>query len=490
MSPPEGKEDTVCSLQSLHFSSLAIAALSTSGFGLIVLRSGFYQKLMTEQHKPSLERGLITRNRTGSDFKDYETRLANKLSGDGHGARIKDKELGQRMQHGRKETEGEACKSCKRVFRTIRGVKQHQRLTKCLEKSHVDRYFYKSKAESIPEKHHSGTLSRLLETRPLTAIGASSSKDDTPNEKSLNPSRPPEQSERKEEEDGRHAVGPLPPPSLSLLEETEREQEGDGQRAVGPLPPPSPSLLEQTDRREEEERQHAVDQDTTIQDQQSRQNEPSNTKNKDTNISPDAEPVEDFCLLPGISVKTYKQAHNSKGSRAFKEYRNSMRKRSHATNQRDIRNWAKRTTNCSQEEGSIQEFQTKQPKSDEAKESTEEGKAKPPDTDANEKASTNSAYIKPKLKSVVYTVNTTEKTYTPTPKSQVNADNQAVQRIPRSVTGHQKNSNEKVAKFNRKPKLRSVVRKMEPANTPRSIKVPEPKNSHDRKDDSREVILD
>ena len=35
-----------------------------------------------------------------------------------------------------------------------------------------------------------------------------------------------------------------------------------------------------------------------------------------------------------------------------------------------------------------------------------------------------------------------------------------------------------------------MVRKLEPANTPRSIKVPEPKNSNDREDDSREVILD
>ena len=247
MSPPEGKEDTVGSSQSLHFSSLAIAALSTSGFGLIVLRSGFNNKLMTEQQKPSLERGLITRNRTGSGFKDYETRLTNKFSGDGHGARIKDNELGQRMQHGRKETEGEACKSCKRVFRTIRGVKQHQRLTKCLEKPRVDRYFYKSKAERIPEKHHSGTLSRLLETRPLAASGASSSQDDTPNEKSLNPSRPPEQSERKEEEDGRLAVRPLPPPSLFAVKQAERREEEDGQLAVGPLPPPSLSLMKQVE---------------------------------------------------------------------------------------------------------------------------------------------------------------------------------------------------------------------------------------------------
>ena len=190
---------------------------------------------MTVQHKPSLERGLITRNRIGSGFKDYETRLTNKLSGDGHGARNKDKELGLRMQHGRKETEGEACKSCKRVFRTIRGVKQHQRLTKCLEKSHVDRYFYKSKAESTREKHHSGTLSRLPETRPLAATGTSSLQDDIPNEKCLNHSRPPEQSERKEEEDGRLAVRPLPPPSLLAVKQAERKEEEDRQLAVGPL---------------------------------------------------------------------------------------------------------------------------------------------------------------------------------------------------------------------------------------------------------------
>ena len=126
---------------------------------------------MIEQQKPSLERGLITRNRIGSGFKDYETRLTDNFSGDGHGACTKDKAFGTRMQLGNKRTEGEACKGCMRVFRTMRGVKQHQRLTKCLEKSQVDR-IYKSKAVSIQEKHHSDTDGRLPVIRPLAATGA------------------------------------------------------------------------------------------------------------------------------------------------------------------------------------------------------------------------------------------------------------------------------------------------------------------------------
>ena len=112
---------------------------------------------MTEQQKPSLERGLITRYRIGSGFKDYETRLADDFSGGGRGARTKDNGLGTRLQLGNKGTKGEACKGCMRVFRTMRGVKQHQRLTKCLDKSQVDR-IYKSKAVSIQEKHHSDSV--------------------------------------------------------------------------------------------------------------------------------------------------------------------------------------------------------------------------------------------------------------------------------------------------------------------------------------------
>ena len=54
------------------------------------------------QPKPSLERGLIFRNRLGTHKKDYETRLANKNDGVGHGARKMDNDYGLRLQPGKK----------------------------------------------------------------------------------------------------------------------------------------------------------------------------------------------------------------------------------------------------------------------------------------------------------------------------------------------------------------------------------------------------
>merc|ERR1711879_477417 len=108
-------------------------------------------------------------NRLGSHSKDYETRLTNKTDGEGHGARKVDKGYGLRLQPGQMET-GEACNVCMRTFRTWRGVRQHQRLTKCLEKYQADR-IYKSKAVGIRDKHHSDTDSRLPVTRPMAASG-------------------------------------------------------------------------------------------------------------------------------------------------------------------------------------------------------------------------------------------------------------------------------------------------------------------------------
>ena len=125
---------------------------------------------MTTQPKSSLERGLTTRNRLGSVLKDNETRLADKTGGDGQGACNKDKEDGLRMKLGSKNTDGEACKGCKRMFKSAWGVRQHQRLSKCLEQTQVDR-IYKSKAVGIQEQHHSDTDSRLPVLRPLTASG-------------------------------------------------------------------------------------------------------------------------------------------------------------------------------------------------------------------------------------------------------------------------------------------------------------------------------
>ena len=81
-----------------------MAAFSTSSFGLnSFMRSGSNKAEMT-QPKPSLERGLIFRNRLGSHSKDYETRLTNKTDGEGHGARKVDKGYGLRLQPGKIET--------------------------------------------------------------------------------------------------------------------------------------------------------------------------------------------------------------------------------------------------------------------------------------------------------------------------------------------------------------------------------------------------
>ena len=97
------------------------------------------------------------------------------------------------------------------------------------------------------------------------------------------------------------------------------------------------------------------------------------------------------------------------------------------------------------------------------------------------------------MKSVVHKVNATKRNFIPTPVSQAKAD-KAVESKPknttslRKTTGHQRNSDVQITKVNNKPKIRSVVRKIE-SNTPRTIQVAELKNCHDKEDDSREVIL-
>ena len=88
-----------------------------------------------------------------------------------------DNDYGLRLQPGSIETE-ESCEGCKRLFKTTRGVKQHQRLSKCLEMYRADR-INKSKVVGIQDKHHSDTNSRLPVIRPLTASGGAKSQDDT-----------------------------------------------------------------------------------------------------------------------------------------------------------------------------------------------------------------------------------------------------------------------------------------------------------------------
>ena len=140
---------------------------------------------MTAQPKPSLERGRTTRNRLGSDLMDNETRLMDKTDGEGHGAKKVDNEYGIRLQPGKIET-GEACIGCKRIFKTTRGVKQHQRLTKCLEKYQADR-IYKSKVGGIQEKNHSDTDNRLPVTRPMSTSDGANTPKETNKDKDVSP---------------------------------------------------------------------------------------------------------------------------------------------------------------------------------------------------------------------------------------------------------------------------------------------------------------
>merc|ERR1712154_291271 len=101
-----------------------------------------------------------------------------------------------------------------------------------------------------------------------------------------------------------------------------------------------------------------------------------------------------------------KQVTKCRGSRAYREFRNSMRKKSHASNQGDIRQWAKSTPSSPQEKNSQQDDKTNLPKPQQEKEK-EVDKAKSPAT-SKKKCPTN-ASIMPKLKSVVHRVNTAQR---------------------------------------------------------------------------------
>ena len=96
-----------------------------------------------------------------------------------------DNDYGLRLQPGSIETE-ESCEGCKRLFKTTRGVKQHQRLSKCLEMYRADR-INKSKVVGIQDKHHSDTDSHLPVTRPMTSSGGASSPNETDRDKDESP---------------------------------------------------------------------------------------------------------------------------------------------------------------------------------------------------------------------------------------------------------------------------------------------------------------
>ena len=310
MSPPVGEVDTLSSILSLIFSCLAIAAFSTSSFGLssCEIRLNSTIAKMT-QPKPSLERGLTFWNRLGSHSKDYETRLTNKTDGEGHGARKVDKGYGLRLQPGQNKT-GEACDGCMRTFKTIRGVKQHQRLTKCLEKYQADR-IYKSKAVSIREKHHSDTDSCLPVTRPLTASGGACIPSETDDDKV----ECPVQSNCQAEDN------PLP-----------QESEDDKENPDTPVAS-SPGKEETNSQKDEIKLVEEKDQ--------------INTDWKEEREEEETEPVEEFSILLGITVKTFSRdkKEKCKGSRFFREFRNSSRKPSRAIDQGDIRLWAMKAVN-------------------------------------------------------------------------------------------------------------------------------------------------
>ena len=256
---------------------------------------------MTAQPKPSLERGRTTRYRLGSDLMDNETRLMDKTDGEGHGARKKDIGKGLRKQHGSKDTAGEACTGCMRMFKSTRGVKQHQRLTKCLEESQVDR-IYKSKAAGIQEQHHSDTSSRLPVIRPLATSGGAKPLDDN----------------LQDSETSLHQVEKLEKADPNRLEERKEQQD-----QVKPLNvvPSSKAEINLGIKPKQLEDEHLSAQE----------------------VEEINEPVEEFSLLPGITVKTYvqKEVTRYKGSRFYREFRNSSHKKNRASDQGDIRKWVK-----------------------------------------------------------------------------------------------------------------------------------------------------
>ena len=263
------------------------------------------------QPKPSLERGLTTRNRLGSVLKDNETRLADNTGGEGHGACNKDKETGLRMKLGSKDIGGEACKGCKRIFKSSRGVKQHQRLSRCLEKTQVDR-ICKSKAVGIQEQHHSDTNSRLPVLRPLAASGEVSPHDDNLQGNDT-PYKGVTQTRQTERDEDQHKEST----SAAATSKEERCQQDE--------------VSQSTDKAEQKGREPQKARKTKSE---------FELESLESNV-----PVEEFSLLPGITVKTYiPGTTRSKGSRFYREFRNSCRRKSHANDQGDIRMWVQETS--------------------------------------------------------------------------------------------------------------------------------------------------
>ena len=333
---------------------------------------------MTAQPKPSLERGRTTRNRLGYDLMDNETRLTYKTDGEGHGARNKDIGKGLRKQHGSKDTVGEACTGCMRMFKSTRGVKQHQRLTKCLEESQVDRN-YKSKAAGIQEQHHSDTSSRLPVIRPLAASGGAKPLDDN----------------LQDSETSLHQVGKLEKADQNRQEEC-KEQEDQG-NPLTVVPGSKVEIIQgiQPKLREDE---HLSDQEPRL------------------GLEEINEPVEEFNLLPGITVKTYiqKEVTRCKGSRFYREFKNSSHKKNRAIDQGDIRKWVKEKPKTPPEEsrqGELSIVETckdneEKEKNLTAKQTELEGNLNNQETNKGQAAEEKQTQpVKPKMKSVVFKVN-------------------------------------------------------------------------------------
>ena len=378
---------------------------------------------MTEKPKPSLERGRIFRNRLGST-KDYETRTTNKIDGAGHGAKKADNEYGKRLQPGKIET-GEACIGCKRIFKTIRGVKQHQRLTKCLEKYQADR-IYKSKVGGIQEKHHSDTDNRLPVTRPLSTSDGAITPKETNKDKDVSPNQSNTQAEDNH-------------PSPKGKKEDDNIYPGKYPTGIG---------AEETDLKDEETKLGEMG--------------PKNLKTKLWNQGEEEdaiEPVEEFSILPGITVKTYSQDKKGKckGSRFYREFRNSHRKSSRAIDQGDIRLWAKTSVNSKPEAVKVNKAQegkekqitpepTPEPAPEPAPELASEPTPEPvPETFPEERntglepSCHEQQLQKPKLKSVVFKVNDylKEASLKPGPKKAAPKEDSERQQLFRHYEGKQ-----------------------------------------------------
>ena len=119
----------------------------------------------------------------------------------------------------------------------------------------------------------------------------------------------------------------------------------------------------QTERNEDQHRKESISATVTSKEERGQQEEltqhtdkseqkktePRSTHEPESGVEQDGLesniPVEEFSLLPGITVKTYiPGATRRKGSRFYREFRNTCRRKKHASDQGDIRKWVQETS--------------------------------------------------------------------------------------------------------------------------------------------------